>query len=191
MDKKSTKEKPKYDRSWKLAQQAARNCNKSFTSKVEQARKKEIDISSVFITDSLKCSPHFIGCYAEDQLESLKITSFPSFLIVNIDSSQMKGSHWIAIGIFKDQIEIFDSLGFDIFNWARVPCTLLNFLHNLSVSRKVIVAPCIQSSTSFLCGFYSIYFVIRRLFSSFSETVNCFNRSNLEHNDVILTEFFK
>ena len=191
MGEKITKQKPKYDRGWELAKQAARNCNKSFETKIKQARKKEITVTNDFITNSLKCSSNFLGCYAEDELDSLKLTSFPCFLIANIDSSNMKGTHWIAIGVFKDTIEIFDSLGFDIFNWPRIPCTLLNFLHNLSVSRRVIVAPCIQSNRSTLCGFYSIYYVIRRRFSSFTETTNCFDTQNLEYNDSILSKFFQ
>ena len=190
MGEKITKEKSKYDRGWKLAQQTARNCNKSFASKIEQARKKEIVVTNDFITQSLKCVPNFLGCYAEDQLETLKLTGFPCFLIANIDSSNMKGTHWISIGIFKNKIEIFDSLGFDIFNWNRVPCSLLNFLHNLSVSRRVLIAPCIQSNKSALCGFYSMYYVIRRAFSSFSDISNCFDTHNLEQNDLILSQFF-
>ena len=127
MGKSNTKEKQKYDRGWELAKQASRNCNKSFTEKIEQARKKEILVNSEFITNSLQCTPNFIGCYAENELESLSITSFPCLMIVNIDSINMIGSHWIAIGLFTDKIEIFDSLGFNIFNWTRVPSTLLNF----------------------------------------------------------------
>ena len=118
-----------------------------------------------YITTSLKCTPNFIGCFAQDELENLTITSFPSFLIVNIDSSESQGSHWIAIGIFTERIEIFDSLGFDIFNWTQVPCTLLTFLHRLSVSRRVFTVPRVQT------------------FECFS---SCFNT-----NDIILERFFK
>ena len=191
MGKAFTKEKFKYDRGWELAKQASRNCNQSFTEKIEQARKKETVISSAFINHSLKCSPNFIGCYAEDELEQLSITSFPCFLIVNIDSIDMKGSHWIAIGLFTEKIEIFDSLGFNIFNWSRIPSILLNFLHNFSVSREVIISPTIQSNDSLLCGFYCIYYVIRRMFNTFNELSSCFDPKNRKQNDNILCKFFK
>ena len=191
MGKTITKQKQKYDRGWKLAKQTARNCNKSFTEKIEQARKKEIIVNSEFITDSLKCVPNFIGCYAENELEQLSITSFPCFMIVNIDSINMIGSHWIAIGLFSNKIEIFDSLGFNIFNWARIPCTLLNFLHNFSVSREVIISPTIQPKNSVLCGFYCIYYVIRRLYNPLSELSSCFDLKILRKNDNILFKFFQ
>ena len=191
MGKTNTKEKSKHDRGWELAKQASRNCNKSFATKIEQARKKEIILNTDFINRSLKCSPNFIGCYAEDELEKISLTSFPCFLIVNIDSSNMIGSHWIAIGIFTDKIEIFDSLGFKFFNWPRLPCTLLTWLHHLTVSRRVIVTPVIQSNDSYMCGFYCIYYVIRRVFNSFDELSSCFDSDNPERNDNLLLKFFK
>ena len=191
MGKKNSKQNSKYDRGWKLAKQAARNCNESFETKVKQARKKEIEISKEFINHSLKCSPNFLGCYAEDQLENLSLTSFPCFLIVNIDSSNMMGSHWIAIGIFSEKVEIFDSLGFDIFNWSRVPCSLLTFLHNISRSRRVLVSPRLQPNDSNMCGFYCIYYIIRRAFSPFINLTDHFDLSDITVNDSKLLQFFQ
>ena len=103
----------------------------------------------------------------------------------------MKGSHWIAIGIFNDKIEIFDPLGFDIFNWSKVPCDLLDFLHRLSVTRRVHTAPRVQSDSSYLCGFYTIFYVIARKFVSFEHLFKCFCTQFLSRNDKILYEFFK
>ena len=191
MGEKNSKQKSKYDRGWKLAKQAARNCNQSFETKIKQASKKEIEVTSEFITHSLKCSPNFIGCYAEDQLENLSLTSFPCFLIVNIDSSNMPGSHWIAIGIFSERVEIFDSLGFDIFNWSHVPCSLLNFLHNMSRSRRVFVSPRLQPDNSNMCGFYCMYYIIRRAFTPFIHLTDHFDLSNLTTNDSKLLNFFQ
>ena len=45
MGEKGSKQKPKYDRGWKLAKQAARNCNKSFEAKIKQTREKEIEVT--------------------------------------------------------------------------------------------------------------------------------------------------
>ena len=180
------------DREWKLAKQAARNCNKTFAAEIEKVKKEQKGLTSTKITSWLKCSPNFIGCFAEDQLENLTITSFPSFLIVNIDSTKLPGSHWIALGIFHDRIEIFDALGFDLFNWSRVPCTLFNFLHRFSATRQVFAAPRIQSTNSHLCGFYAIYYVIIRKFVSFEKSFSCFYHDRkLAGNDRVLTNFFK
>ena len=178
-------------RHWQLAKQAANNCNKTFTKEIKSVQKEKKGLSGDFITSSLACSPNFIGCFAENELNNLTITSFPSFLIANIDSSEMKGSHWIAIGIFNDKIEIFDPLGFDIFNWSKVPCDLLDFLHRLSVTRRVHTAPRVQSDSSYLCGFYTIFYVIARKFVSFEHLFKCFCTQFLSRNDKILYEFFK
>ena len=191
MGKTNTKEKSKYDRGWELVKQETRACNKSFAKKIKQARKEEINITTEFINESLKCKPNFLGCYAEDELEFYSITSFPCYFIVNIDSINMEGSHWIAIGVFTDKIEIFDPLGFNIFNWSRVPSTLLNFLHNFSVSREVIISPTIQSGDSVLCGFYCIYYVIARVFKPFNDLFSRFDLKRRYKNDNILYEFFQ
>ena len=178
-------------RNWQLAKQAANNCNQTFAKEIKSSQKQKKGLSGEFITSSLACSSNFIGCYAENELNNLTITSFPSFLIANIDSSEMKGSHWIAIGIFNDKIEIFDPLGFDIFNWSKVPCDLLDFLHRLSVSRRVKTAPRVQSDSSYLCGFYTIFYVIARKFVSFEHLFKCFCTQFLSRNDKILYDFFK
>ena len=178
-------------RNWELAKQAANNCNKTFAKEIKSVQKQKKGLNGDFIISSLACAPNFIGCFAENELNDLTITSFPSFLIVNIDSSEMEGSHWIAIGVFKEKIEIFDPLGFDIFNWTQVPCHLLDFLHRLSVTRRVLTAPRVQSNSSYLCGFYTIFYVIARKFLSFEHLSKCFCTKFLPRNDKILYEFFK
>ena len=182
--------KTRNDRIWKLGQQKARRCSQDIAREIEKTKK---GLNSEFLTQSLKCLPNFIGCYAENQLSSLVITQYPTFLIVNTDSSQMKGSHWLAIGVFKTSIEIFDPLGFTIFNWSRVPCSLLDFLHRMSVTRRVQVSSRVQPSNSHLCGFYCIFYLILRSFVSM-RTVNsffCLLHSKLYKNDSILYKFFK
>ena len=74
-----------------------------------------------------------MDCLAEDEIDSTAIQSFPSYFIVNIDSSEKSGSHWISLGIYKNEIEIFDPLGFKIFKWSSIPCKLLQFLHRLGL----------------------------------------------------------
>ena len=186
------KRKRKYERSWKLGQQAARDCDSSFARKIEKIQKEKIMVSADFITASLsECSKNFLGCFAEDQLKNLSLTSFPCFLIVNIDSSNMGGSHWIGLGIFKDTLEIFDPLGFNILNWPRIPTGLLDFLHNFSRSRKVKILPRIQSDSSMLCGIFSIYYVIRRKTATFDTCLSCFNFENFVVNDGVVCNFFK
>ena len=175
---------------WKLGKQKASNC-KNFAKKFEQIKEKKEGLTAQYITSSLSCEPNFIGCFAENELTSVFITSFPAYLIVNVDSSEMEGSHWITIGIFKETIEIFDPLGFNLFNWNRVPCDFFRFLHRMSVSRHVLISPRIQSDDSSLCGFYAIFYIIQRQFMSFSNINNCFNLVNPSVNDSRLQHFFQ
>ena len=180
----------KNDRIWKLGKQAAHRCSKKLKTKIKEKTNK---ISASFITKALKCSPNFIGCFAENQLKSLTVTHFPCFLIVNVDSTETNGSHWLAIGIFKNSIEIFDPLGFTIFNWARVPCDLLDFLHRMSLTRQVRVSPRIQSDQSTFCGFYCIFYIILRRFTVLRNIVARFSIifSKMIQNDNVLINFFQ
>ena len=157
--------------------------------KIKKAQKTKQGAKTSQINKLLSCSPNFIGCFAENEVLNLKLTSFPCFLIVNLDHDQLPGSHWISLHITKTKVEIWDTLGFRLLDWPRVPCNLLKFLHNLVVSRQIIVSRRIQSASSVLCGFYCIYFVICRPFLSFSSLM-CNFSSKLSHNDTALIKFF-
>ena len=156
---------------------------------VRKAKEKASDLSSAKINSFLKCTPNFIGCYSENQLDSLALNSFPCYLIVNIDSDDLPGSHWITLGLFRERIEIIDPLGFSIFNWSRVPCGLMNFCHKFSVNRKILISKRIQPRDSTLCGFYCIYYILFRQFFSFHSVFKDFTR-NLAENDFKLIQKF-
>ena len=157
--------------------------------KIYQAKKTHQGAKASEINKLLTCSPHFIGCFAENQIEKLKITSFPCFAIVNLDNDKLPGSHWIALHFKKNKIEIWDTLGLRLLDWPTVPCNLLKFLHNHVISRRITVSRRIQHDSSILCGYYCIFFVICRPFMSFSSLVNMFS-SNFAVNDNILIKFF-
>ena len=179
------------DRIWKLGQQKARRCSQNFARETKKAKKE--GITNQNINNSLKCQPNFIGCFPEDHFDNLIINQYPTFVIANIDSHYMKGSHWIAIGIFENSIEIFDPLGFTIFNWKRIPCGLLSFLHRMSITRRVQVAHRVQPDNSRLCGLYCIFYLLLRSFTSLRTITSFFYlfNSKLYKNDIIICNFFK
>ena len=191
MGKACTKSKKRHERKWKPHQQEKRNCFKSVAREIEKIKKENLSITANMITSLLNCAPNFLGCFADDQLDQLKITSFPCFLVANLDYSNQAGTHWIGLGIFKEKIEIFDPLGFDIFNWPTVPCGLMNFLHRLSVTRHVEICPRIQSDSSRLCGIFSIFYILKRKTASMKEIYSSFNLTDFEANDCILLDCFK
>ena len=137
----------------------------------------------------LSCTPNFIGCYAENQLSDVVVTSFPCTMIINLDHDKMPGSDWVALHITQESLEIWDTLGFRILHWPRIPCTLLNFLHRMVVNRRLVVSKRIQSSQSILCGYFCIYFVICRPFMSLKSLSDIFT-SRLTVNDKTLLKFF-
>ena len=152
------------------------------------AQKNQTGLNCKTILSVLKCFPNFLGCFAQDTLEDSFIR-FPCTLLVNIDSFYLPGSHWIAIGFFKDTLEIFDPLGFKMFLWQSVPCDLLHFLHRYGQHRKVLISKRVQPLSSYNCAFYSLFYVINRNRYSFEKIQSFFSsRSSNEH---VLKQFFK
>ena len=180
----------RYDRVWKLGQQTARRCSQNLTRETETTQKA---LTAQQLNSILNCHPYYIGTFAENQFSNITINQFPAFIIANVDSYHMKGSHWLAIGIFEKSLEIFDPLGFTIFNWNRIPCSLLNFLHRMSVTRKVIVSPRIQSAKSHMCGNYCVFYLLLRSLTSLRRIISYFYivNSKLYRNDLLLSKFFK
>ena len=170
--------------SWKLGKQAARSCNKNFAAEFAKSKKETKGITLEYINTALKCSPNFIGCFTQDQLTNVFINDFPCFAAIHISDD-----HWIALGLYASKIEVFDPLGFDILNWKKPPHELLSFLHRMSVTRRVSIIPRLQPDNSVTCGYYAIYYIIQRQFSSLKKTLSCF--SSVEHNDDVLYTYFK
>ena len=167
-----------------------RVCNfQEIEQKIQKTQEHKKAVKASIIQRLLKCCPNFVGCFAEDELDNLRLQSFPCFLIANIDSSNLNGSHWIALGLFADRLEIMDPLGFTIFNWTRVPCKLMNFCHRFGSRRKILVAKRIQPDFSVLCGYYCIHYVIFRQLFSLHKVQSLFSR-DLNKNDMKLINSF-
>ena len=134
-------------------------------------------------------SPNFLGTFAQDELKSLHLTHFPVFLVVNTDSSNGSGEHWMMIHITKSKVEIFCSLGFNLFNFNRIPCQLLSFLNIHSRTKKIRIFRKVQSDTSFLCGYFCILFVLIRPYYSYRKLYSTF--SSVVKSRSLLLNFFK
>ena len=175
--------------SWKrkLTKQEKANCRQAATEIQEIENQK--GLTTLVLSQLLTRTRNFIGVYAEDELKYLKVTSFPSFLVCNIDKSSDPGSHWIALGIFRHTLEVFDSTGFKIFSWSRVPCHLLNFIHKLSLTRKVFVSNRLQSIKSTLCGFFCVLYILARNCITLHQIHSLFSK-RLAQNDLIIKRIF-
>jgi len=156
---------------------------------IRKEKVKKIGITACTINCILSNTPNFLGCFAQDELQTLTICSLPVYLVVNFDHSYSTGTHWIALRISKRYLEIFDPLGFNTLRWPNIPHFLLDFLHKFSVHRRILISKEIQPYSSTLCGFYCIFFIVYRSTNTFNNCVNYFS-PKLYKNDKILTNFF-
>lgn len=151
---------------------------------IAQANKKGLNCQT--ISSLINCLPNFLGCFAQDTLP--EFIRPPCTLLVNVDSIYLPGSHWIALGLFKDTLEIFDPLGFNMFLWESVPCDLLRFLHRYGQKRKVLISKRVQPLDSYHCGFYSMFYVFNRTHCSFDKIQHLLH--SVKHNEHVLNKFF-
>ena len=173
---------------WKRKRKKCEKIEKSTRTNYEKTKekikkllktKKPVKCSKILSTMSL--SPHFIGCFSQESLSKLDLC-YPCYLMANIDSTGEKGSHWLALRIDEKRLEIFDPLGFEIFNWKSVPCQLLEFIHYHSIDKELYICPRIQSDKSTFCALYCCFFIFYRNFNSFRRLCRLFS-TNLDEND--------
>ena len=159
-----------------------------------KTRKKEIEknqekaLNGTDLLKILKGAKNFLGVFASDELEKIRILDFPAFLISNLDIRSSPGSHWICIRIDRLSIEIFDSLGFDRNLWGKFPVGLSNFLARYSFSHKFFISPVLQPSFTQDCGFYCSFFVLYRSVYSFNKCVSTFSRLLTRNHDILINK---
>ena len=101
----------------------------------------------------------FRGVYSIDDLPAF-IPRLPILLIVNTQTHNLPGEHWIAIFIDKDKRgEVFDSL-------ALPSSIILSRWMNRFTRKWRTNVLCFQNPLSGMCGGYVIYFVLHRLSAS-------------------------
>ena len=148
-----------------------RRCNSKASTKNKKIKAiKKIKIKALNTSDLEQClsdSPHFLGVFSSDEILFLRLKSFPVSLVVNLEPKWSRGSHWLSIWIDKENIEIFDSLGFDPKSWNNFPCRLLQFLSRFKYSHNFKISPACQSMNSHYCGLFCIYFICKRPFWTF------------------------
>lgn len=94
----------------------------------------------------------FTDVYASDQI---KVTRYPCAIVVNIDDSSQKGTHWIPMFVLNpDTIEVFDSFGRPPWelgaNISKFVSKFVNIFYNDMQ---------FQNIGTTVCGAYSIYYI--------------------------------
>ena len=103
--------------------------------------------------------PIFKGVFASDQLPKEKVIQTRSAYIVNVDTHDKHGSHWLSIFVKKDQCEVFDSYGLPLHWYKLSPFVTWVFKHYRDVSSNVGQLQVADSNTS---GHYALFFLFAR-----------------------------
>ena len=109
----------------------------------------------------------FLGVFASDELSLLPKTD-TGILIVNTDSSENSGQHWISLCITKECILYFDSLNFNF----QLSDDISDFLVRFDKSVVMNAIP-IQTNESINCGKHCLVFCY---IMSFEKSVNQYKR---------------
>ena len=119
----------------------------------------------------------FIGTFARDKLPKIKITIRPSFLIMNTDTSENPGEHWVAILIGNDIGEYFDSFGItpnysEIFEFFQIN-EIKNIIYNPYQLQSIITST---------CGAYCVLYIkLRCMGASFCDFINMFTDDKIQN----------
>lgn len=93
----------------------------------------------------------YLGTFPADRIP--KVTSYPSSMVVNMDNSNLPGSHWVAMFVpSRDTIFYYDSFGVPPYN-KNIQKFLKQF-RRVEVNRTTF-----QSMISDVCGYYVMYFL--------------------------------
>lgn len=126
------------------------------------------------------------GCFAADKIPSDHNGKYPQHMVVNMDTSNSYGSHWVAIYVCSpDEVEYYDSLG----DWPPPSAYIQRFLAHFAHCKYNKWQW--QSERSSACGKHAIYFLLRRCAGlSFEEIMRNFTRCK-QKADRIVTAFVR
>ena len=133
------------------------------------------------INAALHNTKDFLGTYALDRIP--KVKRFPAGLVINTDSSDKPGEHWVAVYFTPDgSAEYFDSFGL-----PPLKRELLNLLNNRSFPFWRHNSICFQHWSSLTCGNYCILFLKHRSEGhSFCDFIRLFSNSKMLNDFLVL-----
>ena len=143
-------------------------------------------LSSVYLNEVAKfCLKKFIQVIPCDYLHYYNLRQGDQF-IVNLSDSSKPGTHFIAISVKKGHCVFFDSFG--------LPCHNSYILEKMQTCRKNLIFSTlqIQSMQSFMCGFYSLAFLISdQNKSALADFLQLFDTKDILNNDEICIQYIK
>ena len=140
-------------------------------------------MNSVQLDTFLKHLPQFGGVFAAD---NIKIKHIPCYIIVNTDTQNLSGQHWICMKLSKDQCEFFDSLGKSPYNYHKS-------WHDLLITTAgsyLFNDQRLQNYSSSTCGQYCVYYILKSIHGyDFEDIIDGFDALNLKKNDASVLHF--
>ena len=148
-----------------------------------------IALSTDQIDDLLRNDEKFKGAFPCDRIPKLLDNEYS--IVVNCDSQNQPGSHWVALVIRGNFVYFFDSFGrsYDNFSFPEVfrkNISEICFNRKLRFQNKVL-----QGFHSYTCGEFCVYFIkqmhkrtpFSNIFRDFTE--------NLKENDARILKLFR
>ena len=148
-------------------------------------------LTNTELSQLLKYDAYFIGVFPRNLLPLSVIRKPPLTLIVNTDTSNLKGQHWVAVYI--DQYrrgEYFDSLAQPI--PKHISLWLSRFSCQWNYVLRPYIDPPIQDIFSQTCGAFTFYYVHQRpLCDSFRDILKPFSTSFARNDDYVISYMLK
>ena len=131
--------------------------------------RKNYPLSNIFINNLLRNLKIFESCYSKDQIPFIENIKS---LIFNLQNSDQKSSHWVALSRKNNDIFVFDSFGI-----GYVTTNLLKICKNHNIITNIYR---IQDINSNLCGMLCVLFCLYKVDSKnkFISFLNLYNSNN-------------
>ena len=140
----------------------------------------------IYLKSDFQISKYYGGVVPKDFLPLKPVR--PSFYIVNQDTSDKAGSHWIVVFLIenKDELtEYFDPLG-------KKPDTDFKNYLTIQSDRYLYNEQRCQNYMSNLCGQYCLlYCYFRARGHTMQSILNMFEKNNLFYNDHLVYYFYE
>ena len=109
-------------------------------------------LSNIFINNLLKNEESYLNTFSKDEIPLIENNKS---LIFNLQNSNEKGSHWIALSRTNKNIFIFDSFGV-----GYIPKNIYNIYKKFNI---IINIHRIQDINSNLCGLFCVLFCLYKI----------------------------
>ena len=106
-------------------------------------------LSNIFIKNLLKDEKSYLDTFSKDEIPLIENNKS---LIFNLQNSNEKGSHWIALSRKDNNIFIFDSFGI-----GHMPKKIYKVYENFNIITNIYR---IQYINSNLCGLFCVLFCL-------------------------------